>query len=259
MDTAAPATRRIRIQRLLPYLAVFQADLHHTLHSWLYRVWIFLSVSVAGGYVLYRLGIHRELKVMQNAAQLVTDLFHWLFLGGMTIIIILTAGTISAERGTMADAVLSRGISRVQYFLGKWHARLISLLGAYFVLGAALIAACHFLLHDQQLSLPGSAVALVTVAGFLMVVISCAVAVSAICNNTLLGVAIVWLMLYGLGFALAFLPPIYPAPDRALRNLPNVLSGYYDVKGTLSLLGWCAGASFLMALVGMIHFSRRDV
>jgi hypothetical protein len=154
---------------------------------------------------------------------------------------------------------LSRGISRIQYYLGKWHARLLVVLATYFALGAALIAACIFLLRDGQLSLPGSAIALVSVAGLLLVVISCAVAVSAICNNTLLGVAVVWMLLYGMGFALTFLPPMLPAPDRTLRNLPNVLCGYYDLRATLNMLGWCGGVSLFMSLVGIVYFSRRDI
>jgi hypothetical protein len=35
-------------------------------------------------------------------------------LGSITLIVVLTAGAISADRGTMADSVLSRGISRYQ-------------------------------------------------------------------------------------------------------------------------------------------------
>ncbi len=256
---ALAAAKRVRIQRILPYLAVFQADLHQTLHSWLYRVWVLLSVLVAGGYVMYRFGAIHDGGLVRPAAHLITDLFHWLVLGGMTLIIILTAGTISSERGIVADSVLSRGISRVQYYLGKWHARLFGILGTFMLLGAAIIAVCFFLLRDGQLSGPGSAVALTHVAGLLAVVISCTVAVSAICNNTLLGVALSWMLLYGTGYALTFLPPMFPAPDRILRNLPNVLCGYYDVNGTYSLLGWCAGVSLLLSVVGVTYFSRRDV
>jgi ABC-type transport system involved in multi-copper enzyme maturation permease subunit len=256
---AAALTRRVRINIILPYLAVFQADWHQTVRSWLYRVWVLLSLVVAGGYVLYRFGAINEGALVRPAATLITDLFHWLILGGMTLIIVLTAGTISAERGTMADAVLSRGISRIQYYLGKWHARLICILATYFLLGATLIGMCFFLLRDAQLSVAGSAVALVHVAGLLVVVISCAVAVSAICNNTLLGVAIAWMLLYGMSFALTYLPPVFPAPDRTLRNLPNVLCGYYDLKSTYYLLGWCGGISLFLSLVGMVYFSRRDV
>jgi putative exporter of polyketide antibiotics len=255
---AKPRTK-IKIKRLLPYLAVFQADLHQTLRSWLFRVWVGLFVLGAMGYVLYRFGAYNDAGVVRPAAELMTDLFRWVVLGSVTLIIILTAGCISSERGTMADSVLSRGISRVQYYMGKWHARLVSILGAFVLISAVLIMVCHFLLRDDRLTAPGSAVALASVAALLLVVISCAVCVSAICNNTLLGVAVVWLLLYGASFLLTFLPPMFPSPDRTLRNLPNVLCGYYDLNATYYLLGWCAGISIAMSLVGMICFSRRDI
>ena len=49
----------------------------------------------------------------------------------------------------MADSVLSRGISRYQYFLGKWHARLVTMLGTFFVLGLLMLTSALFLLHED--------------------------------------------------------------------------------------------------------------
>src|SRR5437764_25533 len=40
-------TKRVRINRLLPYWAVFQADVHLTLRSWVYRTWVLVSVLAA--------------------------------------------------------------------------------------------------------------------------------------------------------------------------------------------------------------------
>ena len=62
----------------------------------------------------------------------------------------------------MADSVLSRGISRYQYFLGKWHARLATVLGAYVALSAAALAGSLILVH-ADVTLDGSLVALATV------------------------------------------------------------------------------------------------
>src|SRR5438876_6023112 len=121
MDAPAP-TNVVKINRLLPYWAVFQADVRQTMHSWVYRTWVLVSVLAAVGYLLYRVGVYREAGIVQQASTLISDLLRWCIYGSLTLIIVLTAGSISAERGTMADSVLSRGISRYQYFLGKWHA-----------------------------------------------------------------------------------------------------------------------------------------
>src|SRR5262245_62802226 len=125
--------------------------------------------------------------MISPASALISDLLRWTVVGSVTLIIVMTVGSIASERGTMADSVLSRGISRYQYFLGKWHARLVTVLGSFFVMGALWLLASFFLLH-QDLQLHGALVALVTVAALLTTVISLGVTVSAISNSTVLGI-----------------------------------------------------------------------
>ena len=158
--TAATPVKHFKPLRFLPYWAVFQMDIHQTTRSWVYRVWVLLSLLAAVGYLLYRFGAYREAGMVQPASELMSDLLRWTVLGSVTLIIILTAGSITSERGTMADSVLCRGISRHQYFLGKWTARLVSIIGTFFVLAGFVLFGTYFLLHDDHLSLIGSGVAL---------------------------------------------------------------------------------------------------
>ena len=94
-----------------------------------------LGVESGSGYLLYRFGISHEAGIVQPASKLISDLLRWSVLGSVALIIALTGGSISSERGIMADSVLSRGISRYQYFLGKWHARLIAVVGTFSIMG----------------------------------------------------------------------------------------------------------------------------
>jgi hypothetical protein len=158
----------------------------------------------------------------------------------------------------MADSVLSRGISRYQYFLGKWHARLVTVLGTYLALGL-LAMTCGLILFHEDLSLAGGLVALATVAALLAAVITCGVTVSAIANSTVVGIAALWLLLYGGGFVLSLLPEGYLTPDRILQRLPYVLRGYYNLDDLGRLVGWSGVFSCAMAVVGMGYFARRDV
>jgi ABC-type transport system involved in multi-copper enzyme maturation permease subunit len=249
MDAPAP-TKPVKIRRWLPYWAVFQYDVRQTLQSWVYRTWVLVSLLAGGGYLLYRLGVHNDAGIVQSAALLISDLLRWTVLGSVTLIILLTVGSISSERGSMADSVLSRGISRYQYFLGKLHARLVTVLGTYFLMGGAALAAAYFLLHED-LSWPGSLVALGTVAALLATVISCGVAVSAMVNNTLVGSAVLWLAVYGAGFALSL--------HRPLNNLTHVLRGFYDLTAQGHVIGYAAAVCGVATLVGMLYFARRDV
>jgi hypothetical protein len=257
MDAVA-AKKPVTINRWLPYWAVFQADVGQTLRSWVYRVWVLASLLAMTGYLLYRIGPVREFGVMHPASAFMSDLLKWTVLVSVTLIVILTAGSISGERGTMADSVLSRGISRHQYFLGKWHARLVAVLGTFFFLGVVALVSSLTMLHED-LSLTGSLMALATVAAMLGVVCTAGVAVSAMVNSTLLGMAVLWLLLYGLGFAMTMLPHHLPTPDRVLSKLPAILKGNYNAEMLLNLMGYCAAISVGAAIVGLFFFSRRDV
>jgi ABC-type transport system involved in multi-copper enzyme maturation permease subunit len=257
MDAPAVA-KSVRINRWLPYWAVLQADVRQTLASWVYWTWVLVSLSAAVGYLIYRAGLYRGAGILQPASDLISDLLRWTVLGSVTLIIMLTAGSISSERGTLADSVLSRGISRYQYFLGKWHARLTAILGTYLILGLLALASSAILL-DEDLSGKGSLVALLTVAALLALVISCGVTVSALFNSTVLGIAVLWIVLYGTGFALSQLPVPLPSPARTLANLPHVLRGHFDLQALGELVAWSALGSCAVALIGMIYFARRDV
>jgi ABC-type transport system involved in multi-copper enzyme maturation permease subunit len=255
---AATAPVVVKINRWLPYWAVFQADVRQTLRSWVYRTWVLVSVLVTVGYSLYRYGAEHEAGILQSASQFVSDLMRWTVLGSVTLIIVLTAGSISSERGTLADSVLSRGISRYQYFLGKWHARLVTVLLTFFVLAAAALVSSHFLLHED-LSLMGSVAALLMVGALLAVVSTCGVTVSAITNSTVVGIAALWLAVYGAGLVLSLLTKSTPSPTWLMQVLPNVLHGQFNWQTVGRLTGWSALASGVAAVIGMGYFSRRDV
>ena len=253
-----PPVKAAAINRWLPYWAVFQADMHQTMRSWVYRLWVLVSFVTAGGYLLYRFGGAHESGIEQSASHLIADMLRWTVVGSVSLIVVLCAGSISSERGTMADSVLSRGISRHQYFLGKWHSRLTTVLLTFWLLGGSLLVGSVFLLHED-VSFAGSMLAMLAVSALLGAVITCGVTVSAVCNSTLLGVALLWVILYGGGFALSMLPSSYPSPARLMSSLPYILRGYYDVRPWFQLVAWSAAASMLVALVGLAHFSRRDI
>jgi ABC-2 type transport system permease protein len=260
MDATTPAVPiRMKVNRFLPYWAVFQADFSNTFHSWIYRVWVLLSFGVATGYLLYRFGAKQVSGMIQSAPDAMGDLLHWVIYGSITIIIAVTAGAICSERGTMADSVLSRGISRYQYFLGKLHARLSLVLLTYFCQSLLALIGAYFMLHSEALTVDGCLVAMMIVASMLIFVVTFGVSISAMSSNTLVSIAVVWMTIVGGGFLLTQLPSTIPSPERALQNLPNVMKGLYDWNALSRTMLISLGVSFGTACVGMFYFSRRDV
>jgi ABC-type transport system involved in multi-copper enzyme maturation permease subunit len=257
MEATAPVTTA-RINRWLPYWAVFQSDLRQTLRSWVYRVWVLASILAAGGYLLYRIGIYHEAAMVQSAADLLGDLLHWTVVGSITLIIALTGGSISSERGTMADSVLSRGISRYQYFMGKWHARMLAVLSTFVAMVVIALVGSFFFL-EGDLSLSGSLVALVTIVAMLAAVATLGVTISAMANSTMLAITVLWICLYGGGFAMYWLPARFLSPDRFLKGLPDILRGSYEWTAHGHLITWSAVCAVIASVVGLICFGRRDV
>jgi ABC-2 type transport system permease protein len=258
MNATTSDPRPVTIHRWLPYWAVFQADVHQVLRNWVYRGWVTLSILTAGGYLLYRYGLAHEAGIIQHASVIVSDLLRWTLLASASLIAVLTAGTISSERGSMADSVLSRGISRYQYFLGKWHARLCTVLITFLLLGVAALVGSQFLLHED-LSPPGSLLALATVAALLAVVITWGVTISAICNSTVLGIALLWMLLYGVGFVLSLFPSSFVGPNQVLHRLPYIVRGHYNLPALGHLILGAVLISCASALLGAAYFARRDV
>lgn len=257
MDAATPIPP-LRYNRWLPYWAVFQMDLRQTMRSWVFRVWMLAAVVLSVGYLMHRAAIHYQAGILQSASSFMAELLQFSLLVGTSLVILLTAGTISSERGIMADSVLSRGISRYQYFLGKWHSRLVTTLGSFLLVGLLILATSCFLL-EFDLSILGTLLALAIVASILAIAVSCGVTMSSLCNSTPLGIAILWMGLYGIGVALALLGYGQLNPLRLLRLLPVLVQGQYDAQIQAELIGWCALASVIAALVGLVHFARRDV
>src|SRR5262249_23534707 len=85
-DMNAPAAvKPVKINRWLPYWAVFQADVQQTLRSWVYRTWVLVSVLAAVGYLIYGVGLYRGAGIVQDASTLLSDLLRWTVLGSVTV------------------------------------------------------------------------------------------------------------------------------------------------------------------------------
>jgi putative exporter of polyketide antibiotics len=257
MDAPA-APVQSRYIRWLPYWAVLQTDLRQTVRGWVWRTWVLATLAAAVGYLLYRLGVYREAGIVQKASLLVGDLLRWTLVGSGLLVVVLTVGGVSAERGTLADSVLSRGISRYQYFLAKLHSRLFCVIVTFIVLTGGVLLASHFMVQED-VTWDGSLVALAVLAVILAVVVTFGVTVGALTNNPVFGIALLWVVLWAGGFLLSFLPKSYPTPDRVLSKLPQVLQGMYDVEALGRMAGIGLAAAAAVALLGLIGFSRSDV
>jgi ABC-type transport system involved in multi-copper enzyme maturation permease subunit len=281
---------------------VFTTDLATLARSWVLRAWFVLTLLVAlvtmldhgdpqttsqkpGGAVLAAL-LH-PVDTTTGEAHTLRELLKFYIVIWVSFIIVLTGGTISSELGVVADSVLSRGISRWQYFLGKWTGRLTAVLGVYLLVivptalvlwissgsgkpAAEVVAQAEFdseetgaepapLVLQRALSLGGVAFAVAEVAALLALVVTCGIAFSASFGNTVISIGVGWVSVYGTGLILSILDVTYFSPARLLREMPDLVRGQYVAADQWWLLsGWVALTLAVMTASGIV-FARRDV
>ncbi|QEL15335.1 ABC-2 transporter permease [Limnoglobus roseus] len=261
----APATAiPFRFNRFLPYWAVLQTDLGQTLRSWVYRLWLIMMALAALGYVLYKLGAANAGEYQSVAVQ-TDDLLRALAIGSLSLISLLAVSSISSERGTIADSILSRGISRYQYFLAKWHARVVVVLATFVTVSVAVLVAYSVLFtaatngSGVNLTTWGGIYAVAMLAAVLMVVVSWGVAIGAMSNGTVIGITIFWIVIFGGMIALSRLPSDYPNLKWLMDGLRNVLRGGVQTGDVVQFLAASVVLAAVGAFIGLGVFARRDV
>ena len=172
----------------MPFLAILQADLVNMTRSWVVRIWLvlmaFQSVLTMGQ------AFEEELAAEAIANQLSTFPLIW-----SIPVIIITSGAVSSEAGVVADSVLSKAVTRYEYILAKMSARLITVLGLYFITVGPV---AYIILRNTEstLSNAGVAWAIVVIGMFLVLLTNLAVTFSTLFNRTLVAVVVVWILWY---------------------------------------------------------------
>ena len=251
-------TTNLRFYRFLPYWAVLQTDLRQTPRNWVWRTWVIASIAAAMLYLTHRFAVFKEANFIVTVDTVVAKLLHSVALATVTLVVAFCSGAIATERGSLADSVLCRGISRYQYYFAKLHSRLISSLLTFFMLTTLVMSVAMFV-FPGLMTFSGCFAALFALASVLAAVISISVTTSALCGNTVLTVSLLWVGLYSIGFALTFLPSSYLTPDRLIDALPNILKGIYNRDGYWWLVKWSWLTLCVSAVIGMFGFSRSDV
>ncbi|MBL8822024.1 MAG: hypothetical protein JNJ77_05500 [Planctomycetia bacterium] len=246
--------------RWLPLWSILEMDLKQTVKGWLYRLGLLLALIVSVGVLLNRASVHRETGFTQYASVHVGDFLHYTIIFGAALSALFTANAIAGERGNLIDSTLCRGVGRWHFFVGKWAARSVAVLGGFLFVGLIFMVASVFVLKSD-LDFDHCLVAIILVGSVLWLMVSITMAVSATVNNTMLSLGIVLAVLYGLmallwkvpmgNFTLVRFLDVFPMLIRTDTTLPMV--PYLKFSGYVALTGCIA------AFTGMIYFMRKDV
>ncbi len=114
--------------RMMPYLAILRHDLRTLLASRLVRLWLgataLLTLLLTGS----------NWANFQDGTLIASLLFPYLVFPWFLVVVVLGVTPVSgAQTETLADGILSRPVSRLEYLLAIWSARVVLVLGVYLI------------------------------------------------------------------------------------------------------------------------------
>lgn len=200
--------------------AVLRADLTSLSKSLLVRIWLLVLLV---SFIMMPVAMLASNRANPMPASTALAAYLSMFLTiWSTVIIVLSAGSVSSEADIVADGILSRACTRTQYIFAKIFAR-VFLIGGVYLIGSltAAYAVWRYGLNDVTWTTMLTGIGIVGMA--LLMLISIGVTFSVIFNNTIISIIGLLVLWYVAGTIFAFAGADYMSPTGLTRNLPQIL------------------------------------
>lgn len=249
MDSSDPTTPRPN--RFLPFYGVLAADLSAMAHSWLVRIWLAVSAFMALG------AIAEAAKKGTEVQRLVPELLKVHLVVWSTMVIVLSAA-LPAERGPTADSILSRGVTRYAYLLGKYLSRLLTVV----VVSVAVLAPAVFF---SKLHLKGTCSTSGAMVGLLHLLLAYALLLSIgfvlglFFQTQFYAIPVTWAFAYFSGAIASGLKLRHLSPHGLIVRFRTLATGLPGDPPDWQIAGELLLPTVVLLLIGCVWFSRRDV
>ena len=120
--------------RLMPAWAILRHDLGSLASNWLVRIWLILSGLLA--FIV----LSGNWPGAEDGPLIAMILIPYLVMPWFLVVIMLGVGPVAGSRAeSLADGILSRPVTRYEYLLASWAARVITVLGVFLVVAVPAI------------------------------------------------------------------------------------------------------------------------
>ena len=236
------------------YFALLRRDLQQLTGSWLLRGWVVLLAAPAAFLVVVA-AREDELASETLAAYVAAVLapLSW-------IVISFLAGTaVSGEASVVADAILSKSVTRSEYIWAKITSRLAVFLTVY----VAVVVPFAYLI-DRYATTNDTSVAGVVggvlVVGILLVFLtSFGIALSTVFRSSQLAVVVALLAVAVSGAVLQFLGLKWMSTTAVIGELPETFRGETPIADQVRILVVFTALSAAAVAFGVWVFERRDL
>ncbi len=187
--------------RMMPYLAILRHDLGTLWSSRLVRLWL------AATALLTFFLVAANWTQFQDAPLIASVLFPYLVFPWFFVVVVLGVSPVSGSRSeALADGILSRPVSRWEYLLATWSARVAVVLGAYLVVVVPAIVVVTLAdrpVRDDSVSVYGIISVLFAVGLVLTFLVSLGFLVGTLLRKPLLAVVVLIFVWYPIGLILS--------------------------------------------------------
>ncbi len=188
--------------RMMPYLAILRHDLRTLRASRLVRLWLGATA------LLTLLLTASNWANFRDGTLIASLLFPYLVFPWFLIVVVLGVTPVSgAQTETLADGILSRPVSRLEYLLATWSARVVLVLGVYLVVTVPsiilIMLAKRPLVAEDTVTTYGIVTSLAVVALVLTFLVSLGFLTGTLLRKPLLAVVVLIFVWYPIGLILS--------------------------------------------------------
>lgn len=241
-------------QRGMAFLALLEQDLRSMVNSWVVRIWALLTAAMAL--------ITIPAALAETDGTLASDA-----LAGMlgtypviwsTVAILISAGAVAAESGVVADSILSKAVTRLDYISAKVISRLVVVVGLFLLIA---VPSAYLMGRSSTSDLARSGVVWgIVLVGIIMTLLtSLAVTLSTLFDRPMVAVVVTWVLWYAAGAIFSLLEIEHLSPVHVVEALPLTLQGDYDTMDMWRTLGLFAGVSVVVSAIASVYFTHKDL
>lgn len=198
--SAFAETKKLRT-RMMPYVALLRHDLRSLWQSWLVRLWL------GGTALLTFMLVGANWSQFRDGTLIASLLFPYLVFPWFFVVVVLGVSPVSGSRSeTLADGILSRPVSRCEYLLATWSARVVLVLGVYLVVtvpSVILVMLAKRPVPEDTVTIYGIVTALTVVGLVLTFLVSLGFLMGTLLRKPLLAVVVLVFIWYPIGLILS--------------------------------------------------------
>ncbi len=237
-------------ERVMPYLAIVEADLGNLFKTRITYGWLIVGVF------LQVIRVLSAPPIFGTSIIIVQGLSDFIFIWSM-LIIGITASAVSSETGELADSIMSKSVKRYDYILAKFSSRVTYVMTIYGAITAVLVVIALRMM-DNNHEVHELIVTILFVALALIMLTVIGVTLSTLVSNSVISIISLLILWYAMLFLFPILDLGFLAPGDLMIQLQDVIQGVWSGEEWKTSAVYSSIIIISIAL-STVYFNMKDL